>query len=940
MKNTMPLSSAEIRQEFLDYFKRRKHAVVPSSSLIPAGDPTLLFTNAGMVQFKDVFLGREKRPYVRAATAQKCMRVSGKHNDLEEVGPSPRHNTFFEMLGNFSFGDYFKKQAIQFAWDLLVNHYGLEPARLWFTVFEGDSEVPADDDAAELWVKVGAPPERVLRFGRKDNFWMMGETGPCGPNSEIHYYRGARPRDPKYNRAELVNGSGEEMVEVWNLVFMQFNRSQDGDGYKLEPLPKPSVDTGAGLERLTAVLQNTPSIYETDLFMPILERTRRLLRHDKATMKKKIASYRVIADHSRAVAFLTADGVVPSNEGRGYVLRLVLRRAARHGYLLGFDQPFLTEILPVVEQVMGDVYPELKKRREVILKTTRQEEERFQIALRSGSALLDDLIANLKAENKTVIPGDEAFRLHDTYGFAVEITRDVAHEHGMFVDMMGFRGAMSLQRERARAASVIGAGDESAEQFYRAAKEKLIQSGRLSDSGSHHDPYSDTEFETTVAGILRDGKWVEDAKVGDAVEIILSATCFYVESGGQVSDTGRLVKYSGESTGAEVEDASVVWAIEVTDTRAPVPGLIVHIGRVVKGTPKVGDKIWTEVDQLRRWDIMRNHTATHLLHYELRAILGEHVQQAGSLVAPDRLRFDFSHSGMLTQDELDRIEEAVNDAILANYPVRPVYMSYNEAIAKGAMALFTEKYGERVRVVQTGRPDAPFSQELCGGTHVWNTSEIGLFHIMSESSIGAGLRRIEAVTGRGASKLLREGLGQLERTAAYLRVTPDQVDHKVLALMQENEAQQREIERLRRELAQRDVDRLLKQTRQVRGVAVLAAQVNAANAEVLREMSDWLKDKMGSGIIVLGAAIDSKPSLVAAVTPDLVSKGYDAVELIRQVARVVDGGGGGRPTLAQAGGKDVSRLSEALGLVPHLVEIANPPADPAGPRGAIPSGKA
>src|SRR5574341_124812 len=680
------MKSADIRSSFLEYFRAKGHTVVASSSLVPAADPTLLFTNAGMVQFKDVFLGREKRPYVRAATVQKCMRVSGKHNDLENVGPSPRHETFFEMLGNFSFGDYFKKEAIEFAWDLLVNHFELDPARLWFTVFEGDAEVPADDDAARLWESVGAPPERVLRFGRHDNFWMMGDTGPCGPNSEIHYYRGQRPKDPKYNRAEYVNGSGEEMVEIWNLVFMQYNRSRVGENtYALEPLPAPSVDTGAGLERLTAVLQNKPSLYDTDLFNPILAHTRKLLKHDKATMEKKIASYRVIADHSRAVAFLTADGVVPSNEGRGYVLRLVLRRAARHGYLLGFDRPFLTEILPVVEEIMGDVYPELKRRREVILKTTLQEEERFQTALRTGSALLEDLIADLKAKNKTVISAEDAFRLHDTYGFAVEITRDVAREHGMTVDEAGFNRAMEEQRERARAASVIGVVDEAAQQFYRAAKERLIQSGRLPDSGVKHDPYSGTELETTVAGIFCDGKLVDGAKAGDAVEVVLPATCFYVESGGQVSDTGRLVKYSGESTGAEVEDASVVWAIEVTDARAPVPGLIVHIGRVVKGTPKVGDKIWAEVDQLRRWDIMRNHTATHLLHYELRAILGAHVQQAGSLVAPDRLRFDFSHSGMLTQDELDRIEEEVNDAILANYPVQPVYTSYNEAIAKGAM---------------------------------------------------------------------------------------------------------------------------------------------------------------------------------------------------------------------------------------------------------------
>ena len=915
----MPLSSNEIRQTFLNYFKRRKHTIVSSSSLIPAGDPTLLFTNAGMVQFKDTFLGREKRAYVRATTSQKCMRVSGKHNDLENVGPSPRHHTFFEMLGNFSFGDYFKEDAIRFAWDLLVNHYELDPARLWFTVFEGDAEVPADTDAEELWVKAGAAPERVLRFGRHDNFWSMGETGPCGPCSEIHYYRGEHPKDPKCNRLEFVNGEGGETIEIWNLVFMQFNRFQIGDEYKLEPLPQPSVDTGAGLERLTAVLQHKSSNYDTDLFQPIIQRTRKLLGHDKAAMEQRIASYRVIADHSRAVAFLITDGVVPGNEGRNYVLRLILRRAARHGYLLGFQEPFLTEILPTVIEMMGDVYPELVKRREAILKTTLQEEQRFQTTLRTGSVLLDDLIAELKAKNAQVIAGADAFRLHDTYGFPLDLTRDVAREHGMSVDEVGFRAAMEEQAERSRAASALGAVAPGAEEMYRAAQVQLIASNALPATGVVHDPYTDTIVDTVVAGFVCDGNFVSEAKVGDKVEVILRATCFYVESGGQVSDTGRLVYYTGEPTGAEIEDASVVWAVEITDARAPVAGLIVHVGKVVKGSPRVGDNVTIEVDGLRRWDIMRNHTATHLLHGELRYILGQHVQQSGSSVTPDRFRFDFSHSGMLTQDELDLIETSVNDAILADYPVEPREMAYKEAVTGGAMALFTEKYGEHVRVIQIGWHDSPFSKELCGGTHVEHTSQIGAFHILSESSIGAGLRRIEAVTGRGAIKVLQEGLGRLERTAAYLRTTPDQVDHKVLALMNESEAQHKEIEKLRRELALRDAEKLLERVQEIGGVQVLAVQIEAANADTLREMSDWFRDKMGSGIVVLGAAIDGKPSLVAAVTPDLVERGYDAGKLIRDVARIVGGGGGGRPTLAQAGGKDVTRLGEALALVPRLV---------------------
>lgn len=909
----MPLTSHEIRKMFLDYFKRRKHAVVPSSSLIPAGDPTLLFTNAGMVQFKDTFLGREKRDYSRATTAQKCMRVSGKHNDLENVGPSPRHHTFFEMLGNFSFGDYFKADAIKFAWDLLVNHYELEPARLWFTIFEGDAEVPADEEAAEMWVKVGAAPERVRRFGRHDNFWSMGDTGPCGPCSEIHYYRGERPKDLKYNRPEYVNGTGEETIEIWNLVFMQFNRYQEGGVFKLDALPKPSVDTGAGMERLTAVLQNKQTNYDTDLFKPILERTRKLLGHDKETMEKHIASYRVIADHARAVAFLTADGVIPGNEGRNYVLRLILRRAARHGQLLGFAEPFLTEVIPTVIDVMGDTYPELIKRREAIIKTTLQEEQRFQATLKTGSALLDDVMADIKAKGGKVIPGAEAFRLHDTFGFALELTRDFAREHGLTVDEAGFKKAMEEQAERSRAASTIGAVESAGSEVYQVAKEKVVP------SGVQYDPYSGTDVETTVIGILCNGSLVNEIQVGNSVEVILPATCFYIESGGQVADTGRIVKYADVADSAEIEDDNVVWAIQIDEARRPNPGLIVHVGKVVKGTPRVGDAAVVEVDRLRRWDIMRNHTATHLLHRELRYSLGEHVQQAGSLVAPDRLRFDFTHTGMLTQDELNQIEEAVNDAVLADLAVTPFEMAYTDAVTGGAMALFTEKYGDRVRVMKVGNPEHPFSQELCGGTHVNRTSQIGSFHVLSESSVGAGLRRIEAVTGRGVSKLLQEGLGRLERTAAYLRVPLEQVDHQVLELMSEREAQQKEIDRLRRELAMHDVEKLLSGVRRVDGVAVLAAQVLVSNADMLREMGDWLKEKMGSGIVVLGAAIDSKPSIVVMVTQDLTTQGYDAVNIIRSVARIVGGGGGGRPTMAQAGGKDVTRLGEAIEQAPSLI---------------------
>ncbi len=906
LKSKMPPTSSQIRTLFLDYFQKHQHTIVTSSPLIPAGDPTLLFTNAGMVQFKDVFTGKEQRIYKRAATAQKIMRVSGKHNDLENVGPSPRHHTFFEMLGNFSFGDYFKKEAIEFAYDLLVNVYQLDPARMWMTVFEGDAQVPADTEAAELWEKVGIPRERILKFGRKDNFWQMGETGPCGPNSEIHYYRGPNPTDPKFNRREYVNGDGEETIELWNLVFMQFNRSQLSDGsYKLDPLPAPSVDTGAGLERVAAVLQNKNSNYETDLFVPILERTRELLAHDAARMQKHITHYRVIADHARAIAFLTADGVLPGNEGRNYVLRLILRRAARHGQLLGFDGPFLSKILPTVIELMGEDYPELYNQRESILKTTQAEEERFQTTLRAGSTMLDELIADLQKQKQDVIPGEAAFKLHDTYGFALEMTRDGAREAGMTVDETGFRIAMEAQAERSRAASAIGVVDEKGAQIYREAKDQLVAAKLLPATGVKYDPYTHTRVEASVAGILRGGALVERAKPDDEVEIILPATCFYIESGGQVSDTGRI---------AEKNDA---WEIEIVDTRNRF-GLVVHVGKVLRGTPRVSDVVAAEVDVTRRWDIMRNHTATHLLHYALRDVLGKHVQQAGSLVAPVRLRFDFSHTAPLTPAEIARIEQIVNDAIFANNPVAPTEMAYKDALGTGAMALFTEKYGERVRVVQIGAPNEFFSRELCGGTHCGNTAQIGGVQIVSETSIGAGLRRIEAVTGAGLTRLAREGMNRLDRVAASLKTMPEQVDSRVDALLTEMDAQKKEIEKLRREIALQNIATLLQRVERVDGVNVLAAQVDAANADMLREMSDWLRDKIGSGIVVLGAAIDGKPSLIAAVTNDLAAK-YDAVALIREIARVVGGGGGGRATLAQAGGKDVSKLPDALAMVAKVI---------------------
>ena len=654
------------------------------------------------------------------------------------------------------------------------------------------------------------------------------------------------------------------------------------------------------------VLQKKDSNYDTDLFVPILDRTRKLLGHDKKVLqdKSKLASYRVIADHSRAVAFLIADGVLPGNEGRNYVLRLILRRAARHGQLLGFDGPFLTEVLPTVIEVMGEQYPELEKRREAIMKTTLQEEERFQKTLKSCSAMLDDIIADLKSHGATTINGADAFKLHDTYGFALELTRDFARDHGLTVDEDGFKKAMEEQAERSRAASTMGVIDAGA-QTYESIKQQLVEDKKLGATGVAYDPYSAIEVQANVAAILRDGNMMSQVQVGDAVQVVLSATCFYVESGGQVSDTGKIV---GKD-----------WEIEVSDVQSLVPGLIAHVGKVVQGTPSVGDAATAQVDSARRWDIMRNHTATHLLHRELRKTLGEHVQQAGSLVSPDYFRFDFSHNAPISSDDLTQIENAVNEAVFTDFTVQPFQMSYKEAVAGGAMALFTEKYGDRVRVVKVGEPTTPFSQELCGGTHVNRTSQIGSFHIVSESSVGAGLRRIEAVTGRGVVKEMQTSIARLERAADALRTSPEQVDQKVVTLLSESDSQRKEIERLRRELAKYNIDKLLSNVQEVNGVRVLAAQVDAANNDVLREMSDWLRDRIGSGIVVLGAVMGDKPGLIVAVTPDLLTKGYDAGKLIRPIAAIIGGGGGGRPNLAQAGGKDSAKLAEAIASAPKLI---------------------
>ena len=908
------MTGAEIRQSFLDFFASKDHLIVPSAPLVPVDDPTLLLTNAGMNQFKNYFLGLEEPRHPRVADAQKCMRVSGHMNDLEEVGHSPYHHTFFEMLGNWSFGNYYKKEAIAWAWELATRVWGMDKSRLWSTIFQDDmGDLPTDEEARGYWqTETDIDPEHILPFGRTDNFWSMGPTGPCGPCSEIHYDRGPEFCNMQHVPGHVcsVNGECTRFLEFWNLVFIQYDRDAEGN---LTNLPARHVDTGMGLERVVALSQGAKTNYDSDLFLPIMRRVQELLGHTDEQAAENLVAYRVIADHGRAVTFLTGDGVIPGNEGRNYVLRLILRRAVRFGRKIGFTEPFLGEVAKTVIEAFGEHYGELKRRRDFILNVVRQEEERFQRTLDIGLSLLDSIIDDLKAEGGSTIAGADAFRLYDTFGFPVDLTRDVAQEPGLSVDEPGFRAALEEQRERARSAQQFVVVDDEAMEVYSTLSDQLKAQGRLGPDGVERMHYQLIELETTVLALLRDGQVVKQANPGDDIEVVLAATPFYLESGGQMSDTGMIARYEGDEPDPR-------WRIDITDVRQPAPGLVVHVGQVTEGRVRVDDPAWAIIDAERRWDIARNHTATHLLHSELRYILGEHVQQAGSLVAPERLRFDFTHGAMLTQEQLDAVEQSVNDAILANYPLDDEELPYQEAVARGAMALFGEKYGDQVRVVKIGMPEDPFSQELCGGTHVQQTGDVGLFRIVSEGSVGAGVRRIEAVTGRAAQALVRERLGVLDNAATHLGVAPEEVDRAVLRMMGELHDRQKEIADLQRELARLEFDSLLSQVQEVDGVSVLAASVQAATMDTLREMTDWCRNKLPSVVVVLGAVIDGKPNFVAAVTNDLVDRGLRAGDLIKRVAQVVGGGGGGRPTLAQAGGRFPERLHEALALVPAAVQ--------------------
>jgi len=876
----------EIREEFLRYFEERGHRRVASSSLLPAGDPTLLFTNAGMNQFKDAFLGREKRDYTRATTSQKCVRAGGKHNDLENVGRTARHHTFFEMLGNFSFGDYFKADAIDYAWDLVVNVYGLEVDRLWFTVFSGDDAVPADDEAAQLWVKAGADPSRVLRFGRKDNFWQMGETGPCGPCSEIHYFRGD---DPSENTAEKVNGDGDDTIEIWNLVFMQYDRDDAGT---LTPLPAPSVDTGAGLERLAAVMQHAVSNYDTDLFEPLIRVIENESGHkyERSFESDLDTAVRVLCDHARASVFLIADGVIPSNEGRGYVLRRIIRRGVRFGRKLPKTVRLSTLIDPVVDQMSG-VYPELKSRLAAVRETLEAEEERFSRTLSVGMERIGQVLDDVRKRGDRVLPGSEVFRLYDTFGIPVDLIRELGEDEGVSVDLEGFESAMEEQRERAKASSKFKAADV---EVYSAIADRV---GPIEFVG--YDHYAGVRGKALA--LVADGSEVESLE-GEG-EVVLSPTPFYAESGGQIGDTGTIEWDGGRA--------------EVLDTQKPVGALVVSHVNVVEGTLKPGQAIRASVPATIRRATTSNHTATHLAHKALKEVLGETVQQAGSLVAPDRLRFDYTWSRPLTDEQTRAIEDLVNDKILENIEVTKNVMPMDAAKKLGAIAMFGEKYGDEVRVVSAG----DFSRELCGGCHVDRTGDIGIFKIVSDRSLAAGVRRMEAVTGPGALAYLRDLESGAHRLQGQLNVSFADVPDTVGSLQEKQKELEKELKSLRLKLATagaKGPSAAEDEVAEVAGVKFVTRRVDEMKGGDLRNLADTFRGKLGSGVVVLGSSHDGKATLLAAVTSDLTEQ-IPASALIGKLAPVIGGRGGGKADLAQAGGKDVDRIDEALGLTAETI---------------------
>ena len=860
------MTSNELRQAFLSFFEQRGHEIVPSAPLVPANDPTLLFTNAGMVQFKDVFLGREQRSYRRAVSSQRCVRAGGKHNDLENVGYTARHHTFFEMLGNFSFGDYFKEEAIELAWEFLTRVLGLPAEKLWVTVFEDD------DEAANIWLeKVKIDRERFSRMGEKDNFWAMGDTGPCGPCSEIFYDHGPEVAG---GPPGSENEDGDRYVEIWNLVFMQFDRSSDGE---LTPLPKPSVDTGMGLERIAAVMQGVHSNYEIDLFANLIRAAARILGVEET----ESSSLNVIADHIRACAFLIVDGVLPGNEGRGYVLRRIIRRAIRHGKKLGVNDSFFHKLVDPLCDEMGAAYPELKKARVHVIKVLAQEESRFAETLDQGMEILEAAIANLDG---STLPGVVAFKLYDTYGFPVDLTADIARERGLGIDQEGFAKEMTAQRKRARAASKFGSDDR-----------ETIRTGEQSIFSG----YERVEEQSTVTALFRDGSAVDVLDAGDEGAVILASTPFYAESGGQIGDIGSL--------------RSVDASFEVRDTRKSGKAIL-HIGVVQSGSLKMGDTLTASVDADRRGRTVLNHSATHLLHAALRRLLGEHVTQKGSLVAPDRLRFDFSHYEAVSPDQLHEIEDLVNAEIRRNAAAEIRHMSYDDALASGAIALFGEKYDDVVRVLNLG----DFSVELCGGTHVKSAGEIGVFKITSESGVASGIRRIEAVTGRGALEWIDGNLRELETVAGLLKSQRSQAAARVEQLLRRNKELERELAAARQQLLSGPTSAGAENITLVGNIKVLASRLDGADARALRAAVDRYKDKLESAVVVLASVDAGKVRLAAGVTRNNTDR-IKAGDVVRSVAEQVGGRGGGRPDFAEAGGNDPSALDAALDSVPGWV---------------------
>jgi len=871
MKN----STQELRRAFIRYFEQQGHQAVPSSALIPQADPTLLFTNAGMNQFKRVFLGEETRAYKRAVTVQKCLRAGGKHNDLENVGYTRRHHTFFEMLGNFSFGDYFKEDAITFGWEFLTQTVGLAKDRMWVTIFRDD------DEADQLWKKVGVPASRIMRCDEKDNFWQMGDTGPCGPCSELHFDQG-----PSVPGDDRPNGAGDRVIEIWNLVFMQFNRDAAG---KLHPLPRPSIDTGMGLERLAAVAQGVYSNYDSDVFTPLLSAvtTRAGVRYGEHDTTDR--SMRVVADHLRAITFLMADGVLPSNEGRGYVLRRILRRAARHGRLLGIVEPFLYELTTAVVNQMAGAYSEIRGAAATIAEATRGEEERFIATLDQGLPILNDMIAKSRSAGSKVLTGPDVFKLYDTYGFPMDLMGEACREQGMTLDEAGFDQAIEEQRNRARKT-----GGFEQETARPAVAELAGQVGATKFVG-----YDRLETDSVLKAILKGERMVKEAVEGDEVEVALDVTPFYAEGGGQVGDQGLLVGVDGR--------------VDIKETTRPVPTLILHKGVVSKGRIREGEQLRMTVNATTRQDTQRNHTATHLLHASLRDLLGPHVKQYGSLVGPNRLRFDFAHFRPLSSRDADEIETVVNNEVRKNERVATEVMSIQDAVAKGALAFFGDKYGEQVRVVTV----ESFSKELCGGTHCRQTGDIGLFRIVSETGVAAGVRRIEAQTGSGALAHMKKLETDIRELSDLLKVGQSELVAKTRKVMTQLKDKERELEELKLKMAGDSAVEATAKT--ISGVRVHVQRTDGLDVNGMRALADQLRDKLKSGVVALGAANDGKVSLLVVVTKDLITR-LKAGDLIKEMAAEVGGTGGGRPEMAQAGGKDPARLDVALEKVFGLVE--------------------